>query len=70
MSENQQLKQKQLAIERLIARYAPTRNREQLSGLCIRCSEQVAICFDSSPDRVTQIIMSYLYVDPNQGKLL
>lgn len=59
-----------VAIEKLIDRYAPAKNKEQLSGLCIRCSDHVAICFDSSPARVTQIIMAHLYVDPNQASLL
>lgn len=59
-----------VAIEKLVARYAPSKNKEQLAGLVVRCSEHVAICFDSSPARVTQLMMSHLYVDPNQASLL
>lgn len=58
------------AIDKLIDRFAPAKTKEQLVQLSIRASDTVAICFDSSPARVTQIMMSKQFIDPAQASLL
>lgn len=56
----------EVAVQRLVARFAPSKAHWQLQALARNYKTPLAIAFNESENDVLAEIMSHLYIDPAQ----